>query len=233
MKNKNWFWGGFFLVAAIFVIASQIGSFGHFGFLSIAATVLLAGILIHSIVELNYFGIFMPLAFLYMIYTRPLNLIPISPWMLLLSAVLASIGFSCIFRKSYHKEVHIHDHQGFERTIETMDDNNPYAKVHFGASSKYLHADCLRNGQFFSSFGALEVFFDQAQLSPEGAEIALDCNFGAIKLYIPKHWRVVDNLNASLGGIDNDTRFAQVTEDSPRLTLVGNVHFSGIEIKYI
>ena len=37
MKNRNWFWGFFFLLSAVFVIASQIGSFGQIGFISILA----------------------------------------------------------------------------------------------------------------------------------------------------------------------------------------------------
>lgn len=236
MKNKNWFWGLFFLLSAVFVIASQTGSFGQIGFLSILATVLLAAIIIRSLADLNFYGVFIPLGLLYLIYWQPLALIYISPWLLLLAAVLAGIGFSFFFHKHPHKAVCSCSHdeiEHFNQTSENIDDNNPYAKVTFGSSSKYLHADCLKSGQFIASFGALEVFFDQAQLSPEGAEIFLDCSFGSIKLYVPKHWRVLDNLHASLGGVDNDTRLSQPNENSPRLTLTGSVQLGGIEIQYI
>lgn len=234
MKNRNWFWGFFFLLAAVFVIASQTGSFGQIGLLSILATVLLVALAIHSTIQRNFFGLFAPVALLYWIYQQPLGLLVISPWLLLLAAVLASIGFSCIFHP--HPNFSHYSHGGmesFNETVENVDDNNPYSKVTFGASSKYLHSDCLKSGQFFVSFGALEIFFDQAQLSPEGAEMFLDCKFGAIKLYVPKHWRVRDNLHASLGGVDNDLRMAQPTEDAPQLTLSGDVQFGAVEIHYI
>ena len=231
MKSRNWFWGIFFLLSAVFVIASQTGSFVQIGVISILATVLLAALAIQSLIYRNYFGIFLSLAFLYMIYRYPLGLPEISLWLLLVSAVLAGIGFSFIFHSHPPKMVYTHGMEHF--TSESIDDNNPYAKVNFGSSSKYLHADCLKSGQFFVSFGALEVFFDQAQLSPDGAELFFDCSFGAIKLFVPKHWKVRDNLRASLGAVENDTRLAQPGENAPQLTLTGNVQLGAVEIHYI
>ncbi len=248
MKNRNWFWGFFFLLAAVFVIASQTGSFGQIGLLSILATVLLAALGIRSAIDRNFFGLFIPLALLYMIYQQPLHLVQISVWLLLLASVLASIGFSIIFHSHHHCHPHgdvcfsrgsddwhgAHDgSEHFNQTTESIDDNNPGAKVTFGASSKYLHADCMKSGQFFVSFGALELFFDQAQLSPEGAELFLDCSFGAIKLYIPKHWRVIDYVRTGLGSVENDICLAHPDENAPQLTLTGNVQLGSLEIHYI
>ncbi|MDP4117938.1 MAG: hypothetical protein Q8873_01965 [Bacillota bacterium] len=232
MKHKNLFWGFFFLLAAIFVVGSQLGSFDKIGLFSILAAILLVAILISNIFELNFFGIFIPAAILYAIFEKPFHLAQISVWILILAATFASIGFGIIFHKNHADHAMWH-HHGFEHTEENMDDNNPYIKVNFGASSKYLHGSCIKGGQFASSFGALEVFFDQAQLSPEGATISLDCSFGAIKLYIPKSWSVIDNLHCTLGGIDNDVRFSKPEGNSPCLTLNGIVRLGGIEIKYI
>ncbi|HEX3038382.1 MAG TPA: hypothetical protein VHO94_05240 [Oscillospiraceae bacterium] len=237
MKSRNWFWGLFFILAAVFVIASQIGSFGQIGMLSILATVLLAALLIHSVMNRNFFGIFLPVALLYMIYQKPLGLVAVNLWILLIAVLLVSIGFSCIFRTYPDpKKWKCCSYEGTERfnqTSENIDDNNPYTKVAFGSASKYLHADCLKGGQFIVSFGALEVFYDQAQLSPEGAKTYLDCSFGEMKLYIPRGWRVIDNVRASLGSVENDVRLSQPAADAPQLTLTGNVSFGSIEIHYI
>lgn len=231
MKNKNWFWGFFFLVAGIFVIASQTGSFGEIGVLSILAGVLLLSLTIMSIFSRNFFGIFMPLAFLYMIFQGPLSLFQISPKLLILAGLLISTGFSILFHSKTNHMKHWHGKdEHSNQASETIDDNNPYTKVTFASSSKYIHGDCLKSGQFISSFGELELFFDQAQLSPEGAKIFLDCSFGAIKIFVPKHWRVQDNMHASFGSVDNKTQTANLDENSPCLTLTGNVSFGGIEI---
>jgi predicted membrane protein len=172
-----------------------------------------------------------------MIFQGPLTLPYVDPWLLLLAGVLVSIAFGILFKK-HPKDSHHHHCRGRKECFsdveaEDLDGNDPYVKVSFGASSKYLHADSLKSGQFFVNFGALEVYFDQVTLAPEGAEIFLDCSFGSIKLYVPRSWTVVDKLRASLGGVDNNTGRAQPDENAPRLTLTGNVQLGGVEIQYI
>lgn len=235
MKNRNWFWGVFFILAAVFVVASQVMSLGHISFLSLLGTVLLLALFIHSLIRLEFFGIFLPVALLYMIYEKPLMLPHISVWILILAAVFLSIGFSSLFHSRIHKKwcCGREEWQHSKQTVENIDDNNPVAKVSFGSSSKYLHSDCLKSGQFSVSFGNLEVFFDQATIAPEGAEIFVDCSFGAIKLYVPRHWRVIDNIHTGLGGVENDTRLASPAPEAPKLTLAGNVQLGGVEIHYI
>lgn len=235
MKSRNWFWGLFFVAAAVFVVASQTGSFVQIGMLSLLATLLIAAIVVHSAVRRNFFGVFVPASFLYLVYRQPLALPKISFWLLLLAAVLASIGFSFIFHTHPH---HHWDHcdrdmSRFHTVTENDDDNNPVAKVSFGGSSRYLHGDCIQTGQFSSSFGSLEVFFDQAQLSPEGAEIFVDVSFGSLELYIPKTWKVIDKVRVSLGSVENDVRLSHPAEDAPQLTIKGETSFGSVQIHYI
>ena len=232
-KYNNWFWGVFFVLAAVFVVASQIVNFTQIGFWSILATVGLAAVFIQSLVHLNYFGVFLSLALAYMIYQNPLGLYFISPWLLLLAAVLLSIGFHTIF---HHRPKRVHSCGGDcdrNRTFEDIDDNNPYVKVSFGSSSKYLHGDSLKTGQFYCNFGSLEVYFDQVTLDPDGAEIFLDCHCGAITLFLPRTWRIVDRLNSSLGSVKDEQRRSAPAEDAPFLTLTGNISLGAIEIKYV
>jgi hypothetical protein len=105
--------------------------------------------------------------------------------------------------------------------------------VNFGAVSRRLLADSLETVRLHCNFGALEIYFDHAELSGNGATVDLDCSFGAIKLLIPKHWRVIDNLNCTLGGVDADKKFPGLAENAPRLTLTGNVSLGGVEVRYI
>ena len=232
MKLKNLFWGAFFILAAIFVIASQTGSFLEIGILSVAATVILAFILIYSIVHLQYIGIFAPIAALYMIYTKPLGFYPLSPWVLFLSAILISIAFYVFFYKSMNWQ-NKHGANANGNRIEQNDDNNPQINVSFGGTCSYLHSTALKSGHFQVSFGALEVYFDEAQLDPAGANIHLDCRFGAIELYIPHHWKVQESISATAGGVDHNKHHNRPQEDSPQLNITGRVSLGGIEIKYI
>jgi hypothetical protein len=233
MKHNNWFWGVFFVLAAVFVIVGAVTSFAQIGFWSIIAAILLAAVFIQSLIHLNYFGVFMSLAVAYWIFQQPLNLFIISPWLLILSAILLSIGFHIIFRKhSKCQYVKRHGDDDYT-TIEEIDDNTPYVKVSFGASSKYLHADALKGGQFHCSLGELKVYFDQVQLHPDGAEIYVDCSLGAISLYFPRTWRVVNRLHGGLGGVNEDTQRNTPDPNAPQLVVTGNVSLGAVEIHYI
>lgn len=229
MKARNIFWGLAFLAAAVLIIGNQLGLgvIGEIKSFTLLATLLLAAVIVSSIAHRNIFGFLIPLAFLYNLYQRPLQLPAMNLWQLLLAAVLMGIGFSILFRNRPPKK-------WFTAAEGPDGDNNPVAKVSFGASAKYLHGDCIRKGQFSVSFGAMEIYFDQAQLSPEGADIYLQCSFGSIELYVPKEWQVIDNIRTTLGNVEiNQKKFPLPDPDAPRLTLHGNVELGSIEINHI
>jgi tellurite resistance protein TehA-like permease len=60
MKKRNIFWGIFFVVATVLLIASQLGSFMEIGFWSLLGTILLIAIIIQSCIYRVFFGILMP-----------------------------------------------------------------------------------------------------------------------------------------------------------------------------
>jgi len=234
MKNKNWFWGTFFILLAVSIIAIQTGDFGQIGVLSLIIGVFLSVIIIYNLVKLNFFGVFFPMAFLYMIFWKPLGLTHINYWLVILSSVLISIGFSFIFGRGHHKDSFHHKYKtGEEFKSESIDDNNPDVSVRFGSAGKYLHADNMQSGKFKVSFGELELFFDQVQLKPEGTEIFVDCSFGSLILNIPRQWRVKENIHVTLGEVKKGTRPINPAEDSPKLTISGTLQVGSIEIRYI
>jgi len=116
------------------------------------------------------------------------------------------------------------------RVEEGGSDNNPRISVMFNGVSRYLRADSLETVDLDCSFGALEVYFDHVELSPNGAEAFLSCKFGAIELYVPSHWRILDNMSASIGGVDIKNRRHEPDENAPVLKVSGNVSFGGVEV---
>lgn len=236
MKNKNWFWGIAFLLAAVFMLATPFGAFGQIGALSVLATIFAAALCIQSVMQKNFFGAFFSLALLYLVYQKPLHLVNLSFWFLMLVVLLLTIGCSLLFggRRWYNVRGSHHYH-GNSPSMEPehVDSNNPKAEVNFQSLSEYLHADALRSGWFSSSFGQLAVYFDQAHVAPEGAEIHVECSFGSVQLYIPKEWRVTDQMETSFGSVECDVPRAVPQEGAPRLTLVGEVSFGSIQIHYI
>ena len=238
MKHRNWFWGIFFLAAGFFVVASQLGGFIDLGFWSIVATVLLVATFIGSLVSVNFFGIFVSSALLYSIYQSPLDWPYVSVWLLLLTAVLISTGLSIIFHGRFHrhwtKRKYCKENWvGHGSTEEYINGDDVTISESFSEVSKYLHAECLRQAHIASSFGSLNVYFDGVTLSPEGAEVNVDVSFGKIALYIPKGWRVIDQVHTSAGAVTNNMRGIGFAADSPTLTLRGRVSFGNLEIQYV
>ena len=236
MKHRNYFWGIFLLVAAIFIITGQVGAFGQIGFWSIAATVLLAAMCISSLFYLNFFGALLSMALLYLIYQQPLHLVEISFWLLLLAAALASMGLSMIFHGHRHacrRDRWHHRWHGGEDTPENIDGNEILVKSSFNESCKYLRAESLKTAQLISSFGKLSVYFDQVRLSPEGAQVNVDVSFGEMSLYLSKNWLVYDKIHTGFGAVHNDMRNTAPEVDAPALTLTGSVSFGSLEIHYI
>ncbi|OCN02215.1 hypothetical protein A7X67_15665 [Clostridium sp. W14A] len=236
MKHRNWFWGIFFLASAIFVIASQIGAFVQIGFWSLAATVMLAAVLISSLTDLNWFGMFISLALLYLIYQQPLHLVAFSFWQLLLAALFASIGFSMIFHPHHHYWCRYHhgwDGDSCTRSEENIDGNEILVKTSFSESCKYLHSDSLKSANLSSSFGKLSVYFDQVQLSPEGAEIRINESFGEMVLYLHRNWRIVDHVHAAFGAVNSDRNDVPAEPGAPAVTLTGSVSFGNLSIRYV
>lgn len=238
MKHRNWFWGLFFLLAAVFVLASPFGIFSTIGPMTVLATVLLAALAVESGANRNYFGLFLSLALIYAVNQQPLHLFHISFWLLVLAAVFAAIGCGMLFPHPYKSPPcgwqGAGGGPGFPGPGQTRDDNNnPAASVSFGSACRYLHGDCLRSARFSVAFGRLDVFFDQAKLSPDGADVFISCSFSGMELYIPKEWRVVDDLRMSGGTVEDPVRPVPPAPDAPRLTLSGNVSFGKVALHYI
>lgn len=233
MRVKSWFWGIIFLAAAVLVIGGQIGAFEKIGFWSVAAAVLLAGVAVESLIDLNFFGVLIPVALLYMIFQAPLHLIFIPFWQLILAAVLASIGLSMIIHRRHHWEKHNWEWHGHGKTKDSVSGSDIYLKSSFNDSCKYLHSDCLKKAHLVSSFGNLVVYMDKVVPDPDGTKVLVDVRFGNMTLYLSKNWQVVNSISENAASKVDDAGNCEPTENAPTITLLGDVSFGQLQIRYI
>jgi len=127
-----------------------------------------------------------------------------------------------------------YDETSGKTKIEEGDDvNNPYISVSFGGAVRYLHSECLESAELRCSFGNLEVYFDNVTLSPNGADINVNCNFGNVEIFVPSHWRVVDEMNASLANAEVSKHLRSNDTDAPTLRLNGSVSLGNVEVSRI
>ena len=235
-RFSNFIWGIFLLLIAAFILINQLNGFSDIGVGSIIVGIISLVVIVHCIAHLWFAALPIPLAVLYLVFQEPLNLPAIQTWTIILASVIASMGLSILLPHKHYSYGYKYHHKSGERVSQmaaenSNKDNKPSFSVNFGAISRHLQADSLETVQLYCKFGAMEIFFDQAEPSPNGAEVLIDCSFGAIKLFIPKHWQIIDKLNCNLGGIDIDKNFAVPAENTPKLTLAGNVSLGGIEIR--
>lgn len=232
MNFKNWFWGLAFIIAAIAIIASQLGCLSGINIFTLAISFMLLFIIIKSCTKLNFFGILFPIAILCILYASPLGITNLVPWPVLITALFGSIGLSLIFHDNkWHNYFSHHQHNHFDQIVDDPDDDVVEYHVSFGAGIKYVNTENFKKGVFSCSFGALELYLDNVKLNEDGATIHLDASFSGIELYIPKTWNIVNKLSTTLGGVDDKRR--GIKPEGPVVTLVGNVSFSGVEIIYV
>ncbi|MCL2628432.1 MAG: hypothetical protein FWD44_07055 [Oscillospiraceae bacterium] len=259
-KKWSWGWGAFLLLAAALVLANQFGGFADIGIGSLIVAALAIAFMVQSIASLTFASLPIPLAALYYVFQKPLEpygFPEISFWPLALVTLLATAGLHALIpRRRFKKhsninvvytgdfdnadtsadievdgvKIHKLNKDDAEKIIEDGDENNPRISVSFGSISRYLHANALETAELDCSFGALEIYFDNVTLSQNGAEVIANCKFGAIEMYVPSEWQIIDNINASLGGVDVKGRNKAYAEDAPKLKISGNVSLGGMEI---
>ena len=238
MKKRDYFWGFILILAAILVIVNKLGFFGGISIFEIVLTILLVGIIIKNITYVNFGGILFPIAFLCIIYAQELHIENLTPFPVLLTALLGSIGLSMIFKPNqrwHHGWEHgFHRYskrEHFDEVIDQPDDNVVNCSVSFGSSMKYINTEHFEKANIRCSFGAMKVYFDNAIIDTDHAEIYLDVSFGGVELFIPRGWNLVNEVNTSLAGMEEKNRKSDSI--SPVVVMRGNISFSGVEIIYV
>lgn len=231
MKKSNIFWGSLLILGAIALIANELGGFAHINAFSIVLTLFLGGIIITSIIHRHFTGIIFPIAFLCIIYDEQLGITAITPWTILLAALLLNIGLSMIFHKHTYFHHHHHYHEEFQ-TINIEDANHIKVDTTFSGTAKYINTDDFEQADLSCSFGALSVYFDNAALHEGKGLVIFDVSFAGVELYIPKTWTVINKVDASFGDVTEKNHPQNQTSENT-LTLAGDVSFAGVTIIYV
>lgn len=231
MKKERVFWGIFFIMAAVFIIISKLGLLGNVNVLSLLLTVFIVACLIKSVMHKEVGGILFSLAFLCIVYAKPLGIEAITPWPVLGAALLGTIGASFLYRPKADWFAYGSHHISGNEAVEIVKDAQIEFNTSFGGSIKYINSDDFQSAKLRCSFGSMKVYFDNAVIENGQATVQMDVSFAGVELYIPRGWKVINNVDASFGGIDEKNR--NDAASTPTLNLIGKVSFSGVEIIYI
>lgn len=230
MKKKDMFWGLILILAAACVIINSLGIFVEISIFKIIVTIILAAIIIRSIRPLHFSGVLFPIAFLCILYDEAWNITNLTPWPVLLTALLLSIGLSMIFKNHKHNWCHYHE-EHFEEVINQPDDNVVNCYASFSSKMKYVNSDNFERANIKCSFGAMKVYFDNAVINSGKADINLDVSFSGVELYIPKTWKIIDQTDSAFGAMSEKNRGGD--SNLTVVTIRGKISFGGVEIIYI
>jgi len=230
------FWGLIFLLGATAAILGALGiiSYGiNIGWVLLA--ILLVAIAIASLVKLNWFGFFMPIAGIMTVIatqTEYFSVFKDQIWMVWLIALLLTTSFSILFHR---RRCPCPKKSCSSAKSKSVDDKNVIKlHQHFGEITKYIESQNLEKVEVDFSFSGAKLYFDNAKLAKNNAVLDLDLRFSGLELYVPRDWAVIDDCDSKFGGVSEKHRRRCSGDNSKNtLTLTGEVKFSGVEINYI
>jgi predicted membrane protein len=218
-------------------------SFAGVGTWGIIISIFMLVIIFHSVIDLNFGGIFIPLAVLAIIFDDPLGITAITPWIVIIVAILLTIAFEKLFprhamyfhrryRKNKDGESYSND---FTHSEGNVDDENGIVNysLRFGSATKYVRSKNLNSVDLSSQFGEMSVFFDGAEVP--GGKVNIDCqvSFGEMQLFIPKEWNVINKVTATLGDCDDRGIYTNTSADAVQCVIDGSVSFGELKITKI
>lgn len=237
MKKRKIFWGIFFIMMAMIVVVSKLGILPDVGLFSLLATVFLVWMTVDGVRHGNFYEIIFAVAFLCIIYDKPLGIEALTPWTVLAAALLLSIGLSLLFggRRKKKREIAFQwdsdGTRGIGSSSEQCRGQQVYCKNNFGAAIRYIHSDNFREAYLENNFGSMTVYFDNAIIQGGTAVVRVENNFGETILYLPKEWRVHNELEHIFGNVSEHGQC--VGTSSAQLHLKGETNFGSIEIYYV
>ena len=232
MRNKNYFLGIIFVLAAVSMLLGNFHFFYPISTVKVLITVLLLYIIVKNIPYRNYFNILVPEAFIFILYDDFLPFTILTPFSVLAAAVLGSIGLSFLFpnHSPYKPDISFHFDSDASAYQNESDVN---CSIAFAGCTKYFESKDFRRAYLKCSFGTLKAYFDHAEIIGTSADIYVDNSFGETNLFLPKEWDVHIDASTTFGDITEIHKSPSISDDAPLVSIHGNISFGDCKIFYI
>lgn len=234
-RERKWFWGIWFILGAVVLIAGAMGCMKEFGFWTILLSIALVSWLIEGIYKRSFGAILFSIAIFVILNAKWLGLPKIPPVPVLLAAALAAIGLNILFpnvrrkRKGYTNFVINGNNEEYVRT--GAEGQEIHCEAAFNSSVKYVNSSTLSCLYTECSFGSMKVYFDNEALKNGTATVYVENSFGSTIYYVPSSWRVVVNVNSAFGSCEEKGRCNPTGENT--LYINGEVSFGSLVVQYV
>jgi predicted membrane protein len=246
-KWSRIFWGVGLIAAAVFLVIDQLHLLPFtIGFWAIFWTVVFVASLITSVINKNLYGAIFSIAFLVIVYAKPLHISALSPWTILLVAILVSAGISLIFRNSFKPTIIINGKKVNANWSDLINKNfkadNVITDNSFGVdsdnvvisgkmteASRYIHSQNLKTVTIDSSMGDVSVYLDDAKAAGDEVIMNVNTSMCDVNVYIPSDWQVENNMQNNFSDVDIDHSEGTGT----KLILQGKNTMGDLNIKHV
>lgn len=246
-KWSRIFWGVGLIAAAVFLVIDQLHLLPFtIGFWAIFWTVVFVASLITSVINKNLYGAIFSIAFLVIVYAKPLHISALSPWTILLVAILVSAGISLIFRNSFKPTIIINGKKVNANWSDLINKNfkadNVITDNSFGVdsdnvvisgkmteASRYIHSQNLKTVTIDSSMGDVSVYLDDAKAAGDEVIMNINTSMCDVDVYIPSDWQVENNMQNNFSDVDIDHSEGTGT----KLILQGKNTMGDLNIKHV
>lgn len=237
-KTSRIFWGLGFITAAVFLVLSQMHLItAQISVWSTLIGILCVALLVSSIADRSFGGIFFSLGLAWLTFAEVLGLPKVGFWNVVIIVVFLTIGFNFLFphkHRSHGDQDDPHakrsDYTKYQKVTEEEGDGFVECSNSFGETTKYVNMSDLKRGHFQNSFGEMKVYLDQAHMAGDSVTIEVSNSFGQLTLFIPKEWNVVQKVSVFAASVD-EKRCGD--SNGPICYLKGSVSFGEIEIVYV
>lgn len=246
-KWSRIFWGVGLIAVAVFLVIDQLHLLPFtIGFWAIFWTVVFVASLITSVINKNLYGAIFSIAFLVIVYAKPLHIAALSPWTILLVAILVSAGISLIFRNGFKPTIIINGKKVNANWSDLINKNfkadNVITDNSFGVdsdnvvisgkmteASRYIHSQNLKTVTIDSSMGDVSVYLDDAKAAGDEVIMNINTSMCDVDVYIPSDWQVENNMQNSLSDVDIDHSKGTGT----KLILQGRNTMGDLTVKHV
>lgn len=236
-KRKEVFWGIVLIAGAVVMLLNRLGLFEGMrlfegmSFWQMLLSVLLAAVFLNGIVKKSFGQILFSAAFLIILNDRLLHLEAITPWPVLLAALVMTIGLKLLFPK-FRGRLKLNVDWSTSKLpsrAEWAEEAVSYDNF-FGSAVKYPSGEItevyLKNG-----FGEMKVYFNDCLLKNGTGRVCFGSSFGSLELFVPADWQLVLNVDTAFGEVAEAGR--KEPFEGNTLYIDGEVAFGELTVNYV
>jgi predicted membrane protein len=231
MKKKSVFWGLLLILLAVYLIVSRLGLIPRLPIITIVFTVIFVYMIIQGIIKRNFFMILLPAALIGCMYAEPWNITRITPWPLLIAALLVSIGLTMIFKDSRKKNEWKNVAFSDSHMDSSKEDSAEVVCNAFGEINKYVNSSSFSKALIKNTFGQSNLFFNNAIIANNHAMVEVKNSFGEVNLYLPGTWRVDVQRDCAFGEVRIHGN-GNADMDAPLVQILADCSFGEINIYF-